>query len=79
MKTNYTGMIGYHASCGYRFEPNPEGGRPKMVEVPGSEEVIEADLVFLALGFLGPEQNLAGKLGFETDGRSNFKVRTVTR
>jgi glutamate synthase (NADH) len=55
------------------FEPVP-GGRPKMVEVSGSEEVIEADLVLLALGFLGPEERLAGMLGLDTDERSNFKA-----
>ena len=43
-------------------------------EVPGSEKVWEADLVLLAMGFLGPEQNLAAKLGLETDERSNFKA-----
>jgi NADPH-dependent glutamate synthase beta subunit-like oxidoreductase len=34
------------------------GARPtfEMTEVPGSEETWEADLVLLALGFLGPEQ-----------------------
>ena len=31
-------------------------GKFQMQEVPGSEQVIETDLVFLALGFLGPEQ-----------------------
>ena len=31
-------------------------GRFVMTEVEGSNEVIEADLVFLAMGFLGPEQ-----------------------
>ena len=31
-------------------------GKFQMQEIPGSEQVIEADLVFLALGFLGPEQ-----------------------
>jgi glutamate synthase (NADPH/NADH) small chain len=30
-------------------------GRPQFVKVPGSEQVIEADLVLLALGFVGPE------------------------
>ncbi|KAL2650685.1 hypothetical protein R1flu_018813 [Riccia fluitans] len=49
-------------------------GRFQMQEVPGSEEVIEADLVFLAMGFLGPEQNIAEKLGLQTDARSNFKA-----
>jgi glutamate synthase (NADPH/NADH) small chain len=31
-------------------------GKWNMSEVPGSEETWEADLVFLALGFLGPEE-----------------------
>ena len=45
-----------------------------MVEVPGSGEVLEADLVLLAMGFLGPEATLAEALGIELDPRSNFKV-----
>ncbi|KAG6548708.1 hypothetical protein Mapa_009863 [Marchantia paleacea] len=49
-------------------------GRFQMQEIPGSEEVIEADLVLLAMGFLGPEQNIAEKLGIQCDARSNFKA-----
>jgi len=49
-------------------------GRYQMYELPGSEQVFEADLVLLAMGFLGPEQTLAGHLGLETDTRSNFKA-----
>lgn len=30
-------------------------GKFQFEEVKGSEEIIEADLVFLAMGFLGPE------------------------
>ena len=37
------------------WEPNPEGGRPKMV-VAGEPEVIKCDICFLAMGFLKPEQ-----------------------
>jgi glutamate synthase (NADPH/NADH) small chain len=48
------------------------GGRQQMVEVPGSEELFPADLVFLAMGFLGPEPRLAEVLGVTLDGRSNF-------
>ncbi|MFW5801705.1 MAG: glutamate synthase subunit beta, partial [Spirochaeta sp.] len=47
------------------------GERPRMEEIPGSEEIWEADLVFLALGFLGPEQYLVDQLELETDARSN--------
>eukprot|EP00746_Dinoflagellata_sp_MGD_P145901 gnl/MRDRNA2_/MRDRNA2_78462_c0_seq2.p1 gnl/MRDRNA2_/MRDRNA2_78462_c0~~gnl/MRDRNA2_/MRDRNA2_78462_c0_seq2.p1 ORF type:complete len:2196 (-),score=483.92 gnl/MRDRNA2_/MRDRNA2_78462_c0_seq2:357-6944(-) len=50
------------------------GGQMKMVEVPGSEKVIEADLVFLALGFLGPENHIAEMFHVDLDSRSNFKA-----
>jgi NADPH-dependent glutamate synthase beta subunit-like oxidoreductase len=42
--------------------------------VEGSEKVWEADLVLLAMGFLGPESTLVDKLGFDVDQRSNFKA-----
>jgi len=52
-----------------------EGAPPKMQEVAGSEKELPADLVFLAMGFLGPEKNpLFEKLGIELDGRSNVKA-----
>ncbi len=49
-------------------------GRMSMKEIPGSEEVFEADLVLLAMGFLGPEETLGKAFGVETDARSNFKA-----
>lgn len=58
------------------FEPTPGGSRPALVEEEGSEEVIEADMALLALGFLGPEEQLATALSIETDERSNFKADT---
>ncbi|PQO32056.1 glutamate synthase subunit beta [Bremerella cremea] len=51
-----------------------DSGRWNMSEVPGSEKVFKADLVLLAMGFLGPEATLVEKLGMETDQRSNFKA-----
>ncbi|KAL7106938.1 hypothetical protein ACP275_06G023100 [Erythranthe tilingii] len=51
-----------------------ESGRFQFKEVEGSEEIIEADLVLLAMGFLGPEQTMAEKLGLEQDNRSNIKA-----
>ncbi len=59
-----------------RWEPSENGGRPNLVEVPDSSEILEADLVLLAMGFLGPEATLAEALGIDLDPRSNFKVRT---
>ena len=45
---------------------------PKPVE--GTEKRTEADLVLLAMGFLGPENPVAEQLGLELDGRSNYKA-----
>lgn len=49
----------------------------KMVEVPGSEWEMKADLVLLAMGFLGPVQGgLLERFGVEKDARSNVKADT---
>jgi glutamate synthase (NADPH/NADH) small chain len=42
--------------------------------VPGTEKVLPAQLVLLAMGFLGPEQPLLDSLGIERDARSNAKA-----
>ncbi len=52
----------------------PPGDRPRPVEIPGSEQEWPADLVLLALGFLGPEQELVDAIGLETDERSNIRA-----
>ena len=45
-----------------------------MIELEGSEQTLEADLILLAMGFLGPESYVAQKLGVELDARSNYKA-----
>ncbi len=50
-------------------------GKFVMTEVPGSEETFEADLVLLAMGFLGPEETLIKALELEADNRSNIKAQ----
>ena len=42
--------------------------------IPGSEKILRADLVLLAMGFLGPEENVLKELGVERDPRSNAKA-----
>jgi glutamate synthase (NADPH/NADH) small chain len=42
--------------------------------VPKSEKVLKADLVLLAMGFLGPEDTVLSQLGVERDSRSNAKA-----
>ena len=49
-------------------------GRWKMEEVPGSEKFFTAQLVFLALGFLGPQSEVISALGVKQDGRSNIQT-----
>ena len=47
-------------------------GRPSFVPIEGSEVELEVDLVFLAMGFTGPETNgLLDALGVELDPRGN--------
>jgi len=44
-------------------------------EIEGSEFVLEADLVLLAMGFLGPKQDdVISEVSLETDSRSNIKT-----
>ena len=46
----------------------------KFEKVPGTEREIEADMVLLAMGFTGPEQNaLIKEFGVELDARGNVK------
>jgi len=56
-----------------RWERN-EKGQFVPKEVPGTEKVRTAQLVLLAMGFLGPEQPLLEALGVECDARSNIKA-----
>jgi glutamate synthase (NADPH/NADH) small chain len=51
-----------------------EKGQFVPKHVPGTEKVRPAQLVLLAMGFLGPEQPLLESLGIERDARSNAKA-----
>jgi len=52
-------------------------GAMKMVEIPGSEFELKADLVLFAMGFVGPSPSaLLDQLGVERDVRSNVKADT---
>lgn len=55
-----------------RVEQAFEDGRMSFEPVPGTEEQIGADLVLLAMGFVGPEQGpLIEQFGVEFDARGN--------
>ena len=56
------------------FEPDGKGGQ-RMREIPGSEFEIPAELVLLAMGFLGPERNgLLAQFGVSMTPRGNVAV-----
>ncbi len=55
--------------------PPDESGRPAMNEIPGSEFVIETELVLLAMGFLHPQhEGLLSELGVDLDPRGNVQT-----
>ncbi|KAJ0179692.1 hypothetical protein K1T71_004283 [Dendrolimus kikuchii] len=50
------------------------GGRWDMKEIPGTEKIFKAELVLLAMGFLGPERYVANQLDLPLDARSNIET-----
>ncbi|WKB51935.1 glutamate synthase subunit beta [Eleftheria terrae] len=48
----------------------------KMVEVPGSEQVLKADLVLLAMGFVSPVASVLDTFGVDKDARGNARAST---
>jgi glutamate synthase (NADPH/NADH) small chain len=51
-----------------------ESGRLHLEEVEGTEEILPAQLVLLAMGFTGPEKTLINALTLDTDPRGNVKA-----
>ena len=55
-------------------EMKADNGRPQFIDIPGTEKVYPADLVLLAMGFVGPEQgSWLERLGVEYDERGNVR------
>ncbi len=46
----------------------------KMSEVPGSEQIVKADMVLLAMGFVNPVASVLEAFGVEKDARGNAKA-----
>jgi glutamate synthase (NADPH/NADH) small chain len=65
VKAVHTVQVSWEKNDKGQFIPKP---------VPGTEKVLPAQLVLLAMGFLGPEQPLLDALGVERDPRSNVKA-----
>ena len=48
----------------------------KMAEVPGTEQIMKADLVLLAMGFVAPVGTVLDAFGVDKDARGNAKATT---
>jgi glutamate synthase (NADPH/NADH) small chain len=57
-----------------RVEWVRDNGKFGVREIPGTEQVFPAQLVLLAMGFLGPENQLLDQLSVEKDNRTNAKA-----
>ena len=57
-----------------RVEWINNGGRMEMHEIPGSEFIHKADLVLLAMGFVGPETYISEPIDIELDARGNYQA-----
>ncbi len=53
-----------------------EWANGKMAEVPGSEQILHADLVLLAMGFTAPVASIVDAFGVGKDARGNAKATT---
>ena len=53
-------------------------GRMNLVEVAGTEKVLPADLVLLAMGFTGPEKTIIEQMQLATDPRGNVQAEYGT-
>ena len=53
-------------------DPDPETGRPPLIEIPESEFELDVDLVLLAMGFVHPiHEGMIAELGVKLDDRGN--------
>lgn len=56
------------------WEKDPETGRMNMVEIEGSEYIVECDIVLIAAGFLGAQKHVADAFGVELNARTNVST-----
>ncbi|CAH8494272.1 unnamed protein product [Dicrocoelium dendriticum] len=63
---NGSGAVGGVRTMKVNWNKDLETGSWRMEEIPGSEQIIDCDLVLLALGFVGPETKLIEELALGT-------------
>ena len=59
-----------------KWEKDPASGQMKMIEIPGTDFELPADLVLLAMGFVSPVQSVLEGFGVARDPRGNAKATT---
>lgn len=69
-----TGHVRALRTVQVEWKRDAKSGRFSPVPVPGSEKEWPADLVLIAMGFLGPEATLPEQLGLERTARSNIQA-----
>ena len=57
-----------------KSEKNPETGRMERKEIPGSEQILPADIVLIAAGFLGSQKYVTDAFQVELNPRTNVKT-----
>lgn len=58
------------------WEKDPESGRMKMSEVEGSEQILDAEIVLIAAGFLGSQKYVTDAFKVEVNERTNVKTES---
>lgn len=61
-------------TIGVKWEKGADG-RMNLIEIEGSEKVLPAQLVLLAMGFTGPEKQIIRELELDTDPRGNVQAK----
>ena len=79
--TEVTGFGGKDGHVSHVYARRVTGTSSRdLTPVPGSEFVLEADLVLIAIGFTGPERaGLVSRLGLDLDHRGNIKTQQTYR
>jgi glutamate synthase (NADPH) small chain len=79
--TEVTGFGGKHGKVSHVYARQVTGTSSRdLTPVPGSEFVLEADLVLLAIGFEHPEHDgLVEQLGLDLDRRGNIRTEMTYR
>ena len=57
-----------------KWEKDSETGRMKSSEIPGSEQVLDAEIVLIAAGFTGSQKYVADAFKVELNERTNVKT-----